>query len=54
MIIFLNILSYIADKIIFFKVNIMHELIAEKNIAVGIIQCFIYIALGALLAQLTA
>lgn len=48
----LAILSFIADKVILFRINIDHELIHQRNIAVGALQCVIYISLGMLLAQL--
>lgn len=48
----LAILSFVADKVILFKINIDDEIVNQHNIAVGALQCVIYISLGMLLAQL--
>ncbi len=46
--------SWIAQSVILTGVNADKEVIEEKNVAVGIVQCFIYISLGLLLAQFLA
>lgn len=51
MIIALNILSFIADKVILYGVNIEKEIIFQKNLALGVIQAIIYISLGLLLSE---
>lgn len=52
MIAVLTVLSYLADRIILFKINIKHEVIEQQNPAIGIIQAVIYISLGFLLSEL--
>lgn len=48
----LKLLSFAAEKIILFDVNIFHEIIEQRNIAVGALQASIYISLSMLLAEL--
>lgn len=48
----LSILSYIADTVILYKIDSNKEIVGQRNVAVGILQGFIYICLGMLLAQL--
>lgn len=50
----LSIISMIVDKVILANVDIYHELITQRNAALGIVQCVIYIALGLLLSELMA
>ena len=52
MIILLTIISWIADRLIFFRVNAQHEVIEQRNIAVGALQAITYISLGLFLSQL--
>ncbi len=54
MMIALSAISYIADKIIFFRVDVSDEVVNQKNIAVGALQCVIYLSMGFLLAELMA
>lgn len=49
-IIILKILSLIAERIILFKIAVRHEILEQKNIAIGAIQAIIQIAMGILLA----
>jgi uncharacterized membrane protein YjfL (UPF0719 family) len=48
----IQVLSYIAERIILFKVNTMREMLDDKNIAVGAIQAVIYISIAILIAAL--
>jgi uncharacterized membrane protein YjfL (UPF0719 family) len=54
MIMILSLLSFVANKIILAKVDIDDEIINQRNAALGIVQCVIYIALGLLLSELMA
>lgn len=54
MMIILSVISFIADKIIFFKVDVRDEVVNQKNIAVGALQCVIYLSMGFLLSELMA
>ncbi len=45
-------LSFIAAKIILFRVNVNEEVVVQKNIAVGALQAVIYIAMGLLISAL--
>lgn len=54
MIVLLAILSFIANKIILAKVDLDKEIFVQKNAAIGVVQCAIYISLGMLLAELMA
>ncbi len=47
-----KILSWIAGKIILFRVDVDNEVIKQKNIAVGALQAVIYIAMGLLVSAL--
>lgn len=51
-IVILKLLSLLAERIILFRTNISHEILEERNIAVGAFQAVICIALGILLAEL--
>ncbi len=51
-IIILKILSYIAEKIILFGINTVHEIVEQKNIAIGALKAVIYISMGILLAEI--
>ncbi len=50
----LTLLSWLAQSIILAGVNVDKEVLAEKNIAIGIVQCVVYMSLGMLLAQFLA
>jgi uncharacterized membrane protein YjfL (UPF0719 family) len=54
MIILLGGLSFIANKVILAGVDTEDEIINQRNAALGIVQCVIYIALGLLLSELMA
>ncbi len=47
-----EVLCQIAQRIILFRVNLQHEVINDKNIAIGSILAAIYISLGLLISQL--
>lgn len=51
MIIILSLLSFVADRIILYKVAVNKEIISNKNLALGTVQAIIYISLGLLLAE---
>lgn len=48
----LKIVSFIAERIILFKVSTMREILEERNIAVGALQAIIYISMAILIAEL--
>lgn len=50
----LSFLSFIATKVILAKVNVNDEVIRQRNVALGAVQCAIYAALGLLLSQLVS
>lgn len=50
----LTILSWIATKIILFKMEVNDEVINQKNIAMGAVQGTVYIALGILVSSLVS
>jgi len=54
MIIALSVLSYIANKVILYHVDTDSEVIRQHNVAIGVVQCLIYISLGLLLSELLA
>lgn len=47
-----TILSWLATRFIFFGINVNDEVINQRNIAIGAVQCAIYIALGFIVASL--
>jgi uncharacterized membrane protein YjfL (UPF0719 family) len=47
-----QILSYIAERIILFKVNTVAEILDDRNIAVGAIQAVIYASVAILISEL--
>jgi uncharacterized membrane protein YjfL (UPF0719 family) len=47
-----EILCQIAQRIILFRVDLQHEVINDKNIAIGSILAAIYISLGLLISQI--
>jgi uncharacterized membrane protein YjfL (UPF0719 family) len=51
-ILILGVLSFVAEKIILFRVDTAKEILDEKNIAVGALQAVIYISMAILLAEL--
>jgi uncharacterized membrane protein YjfL (UPF0719 family) len=54
MIILLSVLSFVANKVILAGVDINDEIINQRNAALGIVQCVIYVSLGLLLSELMA
>jgi uncharacterized membrane protein YjfL (UPF0719 family) len=54
MILLLKLLSFIADSIILYKVDVEDEVINQSNLAIGAVQSIIYVSLGLLLAELMA
>ncbi len=52
MITILSVLSFIANKVILAGINVEDEVIRQRNAALGIVQCIIYISLGLLLSEL--
>ena len=48
----LTMLSYVANKIILAGINVEDEVIRQRNVALGAVQCVIYICLGLLLSEL--
>ena len=52
MMVMLSALSFVATKIILAGININDEVIRQRNIALGAVQCVIYISLGLLLSEL--
>lgn len=54
MIILVNILSWIADKVILLGINAKEEVFNKNNVELGAIQGMIYICIGLLLAELIA
>lgn len=47
-----EVLCQIAQRIILFKVDLQHEVIGDKNIAIGSILAAIYISIGLLISQI--
>lgn len=54
MIAIVSALSFLAHKVIFFKMDINDEVVLQKNTAIGIIQCVVYISIALLVAELMA
>ena len=52
MVAILTALSFVANKVIFAGTNVNDEVIRQKNVALGAVQCVIYICLGLLLSEL--
>lgn len=52
MVVVLTMLSFVANKIIFAGTDINDEVIKQRNIGLGAVQCVIYICLGMLLSEL--
>ncbi len=52
MILVLKVLSFVAERIILFGVDIKQELIEQRNIAVGALRAVIYISMAILLLEL--
>ncbi len=48
----LKLISYIAERIIFFKVSTMREILDDRNVAIGALHAVIYISMAMLLAGL--
>lgn len=47
-----EVLSFIAHKAILFKIDLNDEIIRQKNVAIGIMQAAIFVALAMLISQL--
>lgn len=45
-------LCFVAEKIILMKVDLNHEVLGQRNIAIGALQAVIYISLGLLISSL--
>ena len=54
MMIILSFLSFISQRVILAGIDADKEVIFENNIALGVMQCAIYISLGLLLSELMA
>jgi len=50
----LTALSFVANKIILAGINVEDEVMRQRNIALGAVQCVVYICLGILLSELMA
>jgi len=48
----LKLLSFVAERIILYKVNVFHEILEQRNVAIGALQGVIYLSLALLLAEL--
>jgi len=48
----LKLLSFVAERIILYRVNVYHEILEQRNIAIGALQGIIYLSLALLLAEL--
>lgn len=48
----LKLLAFAAERIILYRVNIFHEILEQRNIAIGALQGIIYLSLAVLLAEL--
>ena len=48
----LKALSMLAERVILMNVNMSHEVLNQRNIAVGAVRAAVYISLGLLLAEL--
>lgn len=47
-----KVLSFIASKIILFRVDVNEEVVVQRNVAVGALQAVVYIAMGLLISAL--
>lgn len=45
-------LSYVATKIILFRVNLKQEIVDQRNLALGALQAVIYVSIGILMSAL--
>ncbi len=48
----LSLLSALAERVILWRVDIEDEIINQRNVALGTVQCTLYIALGVLVSEL--
>ena len=48
----LTVLSFLATKVILAGINVEDEVIRQRNVALGAVQCVVYICLGILLSEL--
>jgi uncharacterized membrane protein YjfL (UPF0719 family) len=51
-IVILKIITFVAMRVILFRVNIFDEIINQRNIAVGTLQGIVYLSIAMLLSQL--
>ncbi len=51
-ILILKLLSFAAERIILFRVDTAHEILEQRNLAVGALQAVIYVSMAILLAEL--
>ena len=51
-IVIVQVLSYVAERIILFKVNTMKEILDDRNLAVGALQAVIYVSIAILISEL--
>ena len=51
-VIILKLLSYVATRIVLFKIDLTKEIIEQKNTAIGILQAVIYVSMAILLLEL--
>ena len=52
MVLVLTMLSFVANKVIFAGINVNDEVIRQRNVGLGAVQCIVYICLGILLSEL--
>jgi uncharacterized membrane protein YjfL (UPF0719 family) len=50
--VFLSILSFLANKVILFRVDMDYEIVGQRNTAIGILEFVILVSLGALILAL--
>lgn len=51
-IVIINLISFVAERIILFQVSTMREILEQRNIAIGAFQAIIYISIALLIAEL--
>lgn len=54
MLIAVSCVCYLSEKIILFNINLDKEVIKQKNIAIGALECIIFISIAMLISELTA
>jgi uncharacterized membrane protein YjfL (UPF0719 family) len=48
----LKVLTFIAERIILFRIDTKHEILTERNVAIGALEGMIYLSIAILLAEL--